>query len=136
MIYERYKWSHLSPLTVCIVQACLRIMFFFYYYYYGKKNSEDQRGSLTSSNDVTLYTVSIWMVHASCGVWNFPLSVFKLDFEIFRTIASFIKISSGHFFIIKIIIIKFFRIIWEIGGQTSWDRCLAESLPYFFLLLN
>ena len=43
-------------------------------------------------------------------------TVFQLDFEIFRTIASFIKISSGHSLIIKLIFIKFFRIIWEIGG--------------------
>jgi hypothetical protein len=37
--------------------------------------------------------------------------VFQLDFEIFRTIASFIKISSGHFIIIKQIFMKFFRTI-------------------------
>ena len=49
------------------------------------------------------------------------LSVFQLDFEIFRTIASFIKIPSGHSLIIKLIFIKFFRTIWEIGGQMSWD---------------
>ena len=54
--------------------------------------------------------------------------VFQLDFEIFRTIASFIKISSGHSLMIKLIFIKFFRIIWEIGGQMSWDQHLAESL--------
>ena len=57
-------------------------------------------------------------------------TVFQLDFEIFRTIASFIKISSGHSLIIKLIFIKFFRTIWEIGGQMSWDQCLAESLHY------
>jgi hypothetical protein len=55
-------------------------------------------------------------------------SVFQLDFGIFRTIASFIKISSGQSLIIKLIIINFFRIIWEIDGQMSRDRCLAESL--------
>jgi len=55
-------------------------------------------------------------------------SVFQPDFEIFRTIVSFIKISSGHSLIIKLIFIKFFRTIWEIGGQMSWDWCLAESL--------
>ena len=55
-------------------------------------------------------------------------SVFQLDFEIFRTIVSFIKISSGHFLIIKLIFIKFFRTIWEIGRQMSWEWCLAESL--------
>jgi hypothetical protein len=38
-------------------------------------------------------------------------SVFQLDFEIFRTIANFIKISSGHSLIIKLIVIKFFRTI-------------------------
>jgi hypothetical protein len=32
-----------------------------------------------------------------------------VDFEIFRTIANFIKISSGHSLIIKLIYIKFFR---------------------------
>jgi len=55
-------------------------------------------------------------------------AVFHLHFEIFRTIASFIKISSGHSLIIKLIFIKFLRTIWEIGGQMSWHRCLAESL--------
>jgi len=48
-------------------------------------------------------------------------AVFQLDIEIFRTIASFIKISSGHSLIIK-----------EIGLQMSWDRCLAESLLWRF----
>jgi hypothetical protein len=38
-------------------------------------------------------------------------SVFQLHFEIFRTIASFIKISSGHSLIIKLIFVKFFRTI-------------------------
>jgi hypothetical protein len=33
-------------------------------------------------------------------------TVFQLDFEIFRTIASFIKISSGHSLIIKLIILQ------------------------------
>ena len=36
--------------------------------------------------------------------------VFHLNFEIFRTIASFIKISWGHSLIIKLIFIKFFRV--------------------------
>jgi hypothetical protein len=56
--------------------------------------------------------------------------VFQLDFQIFRTIASFIKISSVHSLIIKppVIFIKFFWTIWEIGGQMSRDPCLAESL--------
>jgi hypothetical protein len=30
--------------------------------------------------------------------------------------------------IIKQIFVNFFRTICEIGGQMSWDRCLAESL--------
>jgi len=34
------------------------------------------------------------------------MAVFQLDFEIFRTIASFTKISSGHSLIIKIIFIS------------------------------
>ena len=38
-------------------------------------------------------------------------SVFQLDFEIFRTIASFIKISGVNSLIIKLIFIKFFRTI-------------------------
>jgi hypothetical protein len=38
-----------------------------------------------------------------------------------------IQISSGHSLIIKVIFIKFYRTIWEIGGQMSWDWCLAES---------
>ena len=58
------------------------------------------------------------------------LTAFQLDFEIIRTIASFIKISSGHSLIIKLIFIKFFRTIGEIGGQMSWDQCIAESLIY------
>jgi hypothetical protein len=58
----------------------------------------------------------------------FGLCRIQLDFEIFRTIASFINISSWHSLINKLIFIKFFRTIWEIGGQMSWDRCLAESL--------
>ena len=60
--------------------------------------------------------------------------MFQLDFEIFRTIASFIKISSGHSLIIKLIFIKFFRTSWEIGGQMSRDQCLAESLNISELL--
>ena len=40
---------------------------------------------------------------------NISTAVFQLDFEIFRTIASFIKISSGHSLKIKLIFIKFFR---------------------------
>jgi hypothetical protein len=39
------------------------------------------------------------------------LSVFQLDFEVFRTIASFIKISPRHSLIIKLIFIKFIRTI-------------------------
>jgi hypothetical protein len=35
---------------------------------------------------------------------------------------------TTYFLIIKVIFIKFYRTIWEIGGQMSWDRCLAESL--------
>ena len=30
----------------------------------------------------------------------------------------------------KLIFVKFFRTIWEIGGPMSWDRCLTESLPF------
>ena len=56
------------------------------------------------------------------------LEVFQLDYEIFRTIANFIKISVGHSLLISLIFIKFFRTIGEIGGQMSWDHCLAESL--------
>jgi hypothetical protein len=41
-----------------------------------------------------------------------PIPVeFQLELEIFRTIASFIKISAEHSLIVKIIIIKFFRTI-------------------------
>ena len=61
-------------------------------------------------------------------IGRFYFSVFQLAFEIFRTVASFIKISSGHSLIIKLIFIKFFRTIWEIGEQMSRDQCLAESL--------
>jgi hypothetical protein len=60
--------------------------------------------------------------------YTYHISAFQLDFEIFRTIVSFIKISSGHSLIIKLIFIKFFRTIWKIGGQMSWDQCLAESM--------
>jgi hypothetical protein len=38
-------------------------------------------------------------------------AVFQIDFEIFRTIAHFLKISSGHSFIIELIFIKFFMTI-------------------------
>jgi hypothetical protein len=38
-------------------------------------------------------------------------AVFQLDFEIFRTTTSLMKISSGHSLIIKLIFIKFFRTI-------------------------
>ena len=41
---------------------------------------------------------------------------------------NFIKISSGHSFIINLMFIKFFKAIWEIGGQMSWDLCRIESL--------
>ena len=57
-------------------------------------------------------------------------AVFQLIFEIFKTVARFIKILSGHALIIKLIFIKFFSTIWEIGGQMSWDQCLAESLSW------
>ena len=40
-----------------------------------------------------------------------PRPMFQLEFEIFGAIASFIKIYSGHSFIIKLIFIKFFRTI-------------------------
>ena len=40
----------------------------------------------------------------------------------------FYQKCSGHSLIIKLIFIMFFRTYWEIGGQMSWDRCLAESL--------
>jgi hypothetical protein len=50
---------------------------------------------------------------------------------VYVSIASLIKISSGHSFIIKLISIKFFRSIWEIDGQMSWDGCLTESLNIF-----
>ena len=46
-------------------------------------------------------------------------SMFHLDFEIFRTIASFVKISSEHSLIIKLIFIKFFRTCLEMGGKMS-----------------
>ena len=39
------------------------------------------------------------------------LTVFQLDFEFFRTIVSFIKISSGHSLIIKLILLQFFMTI-------------------------
>jgi hypothetical protein len=42
-----------------------------------------------------------------------------VDFEIFRTIVNFIKISSGHSLIIKLIFIKFFRTISVTDGQMS-----------------
>jgi len=38
-------------------------------------------------------------------------TVFQLDFEIFRTIASLIKISSRHSLIFKLFSIKFVRTI-------------------------
>jgi hypothetical protein len=53
----------------------------------------------------------------------------KNMYRILRTIgiASLIKISTEHSLIIKLIIIKFFRTIWEIGGQMSWDwYCLLN----------
>jgi hypothetical protein len=59
---------------------------------------------------------------------NSSVSDRQLDLEIFRTIASFIKISSGHSLIIKLFFIKFFRTIREISGQMSGGRCLAESI--------
>ena len=40
---------------------------------------------------------------------NGNTAVLQLDFEILRTIAMFITISSGHSLIIKLIFIKFFR---------------------------
>ena len=43
--------------------------------------------------------------------------VYQLNFEIFGTIARFIKISSEYSLIIKLIFIKFFTTIWEIGGK-------------------
>jgi hypothetical protein len=55
--------------------------------------------------------------------------VFQLDFEIFRIIAIFIQISSGHFLIIT----TFYKVLQDnltIGGQMFWDQCLAESLHF------
>jgi len=49
--------------------------------------------------------------------------VFQLDFKIFKTIASFIKISSGHSLIIKLIFIKFFRTIWENRWANVLNHC-------------
>jgi len=71
-----------------------------------------------------LYSIFKYSIMETVSNTLFILSVFQVDFEIFRISASFIKISL----IIKLIFIKFFRTIWEIGGQMSWDRCLAESL--------
>jgi hypothetical protein len=51
-------------------------------------------------------------------------AVFQLDFEIFRTIACFIKISSGHSLKIKLIVIKFFKSIWETGDRFTKGRKL------------
>jgi hypothetical protein len=56
---------------------------------------------------------------------------FSLTLKSSRTIASFIKMSSWHSLKIKLIFIKFFRTIWEIGGQMSWDWWLAESLQKY-----
>ena len=56
----------------------------------------------------------------------FRISAFQLDFEIFRTIASFIKISSGHSLLIKLIFRKFFWTIWEIGGQMFFFFLIDE----------
>jgi len=67
------------------------------------------------------------VVSTELHIYKFIVTVFQLDFEIFRTIASFIKISSSHSLINKLIFIKFFGTIWEIGGQMSRDPCLAES---------
>ena len=57
-------------------------------------------------------------------------------FGIFRTIASFIKISLGHSLIIRQIFIKFFRTILEIGVQMSWVQCLTESLLLYIYILQ
>ena len=57
-----------------------------------------------------------------------PFIIFQLDFEIFRTIASFIKIYSGHVLVIKVIFIKFFRTIWEIGGQINVLRIVPSHI--------
>ena len=46
-------------------------------------------------------------------------TVFQPDFEIFRTISSFTKISSGHSLIIELFFIKFFRTIREIGESLN-----------------
>ena len=54
--------------------------------------------------------------------------VFQLDFWNLQDNCQFYKNIFRTFFIIKLIFIKFFRRIWEIGWQMFGDQCLAESL--------
>jgi hypothetical protein len=67
--------------------------------------------------------------------------VFQLDFEIFKAIASYVKISSRHSIIIKLIFIKYFRTIWEIGWQleigTLLNHCnVLSAIQYPVMLFN
>ena len=76
----------------------------------------------TGKKDHSFYNGIIFL-NNGISTTNIPII-----YQRFRTIVSFIKISSGHSLIIKLIFIKFFRTIWKIGGQMSWDQCLAESM--------
>ena len=69
----------------------------------------------------TIYNGS-WYFNYILFLIKYWCSVFQLDFEIFRIIASFIKTSSGHSLIIKLISIKFFRTIWQLEALKSLHR--------------
>jgi hypothetical protein len=65
-------------------------------------------------------------------------SVFQLDFEIFRTIASFIKFSSGHSSVIKLIVYKVlqdkFRNRWVNSLRTvpSWITVIYSIFNFLY----
>jgi len=62
----------------------------------------------TPLHKVTISPRGMSLGHVCIQYCKCALAVFQLDFEIFRTIASFMKKCSGHSLIIKLIFIKFF----------------------------
>ena len=82
MIYESYKWSCISLVTICTVQAFLRIIYFFLLW---EKILEDQQGIFTTGNsmwnDVTVHSTYL---SGTCQFWGFetyPLFFFIAELK-------------------------------------------------------
>ena len=73
MIYESYKWSCISLVTICTVQAFLRIIYFFLLW---EKILEDQQGIFTTGNsmwnDVTVHSTYLSKIRTTNIYGNSP----------------------------------------------------------------